>query len=552
MFCPNCGSSVSGTVKFCGHCGKALYAMVMPKFPKRFLKPLLFLATLILLLFAGLNYVVPLLTQAGFVNLPFVKGSISGTVYKTDGKTPFAGVDVRYTDVEKIKTDANGKFYFFDVPVGTYTLYAEKEGHEQSTQKVTVASNKTAESSMTLPIASPAPGSAIIAEKISSQGQSEVWMMNTDGTNKRKIVEGSNPEIVDSRTEIIVTRSGKRYQVYLDGSGEQLVGVASNEWSSGEKPSQKGFSAQATSPDMKHSAMVDNNDIWVIRGDERIRLTSMNDPKLRDVFWIDNENLVFRTGKDYNTIINRLNINTKEVKELYNDSFTVVWSYTYENFAAIKYTSPSCSYCSDEEKGNVAEKSKRNGIWIYKIADGSSEKIAENNRNIYRNIQWLPGHEILAFTISDPERETEDGLYVYDSRTTNGKSYKIADTGQYIDFSNAAWSINEESLVTQGGYLVRFDGSQAKRITEKRAQFNWLPSNKIIFTLNEEKSTWVTTNGEDQKKISDMALDLTFSLSPDKKNIITDTDGYVWLLDGNGENLRQITTESGWKNPLWL
>ena len=50
-------------------------------------------------------------------------GTIEGTVYNNDTKTPLAGAEVRILQTdERQKTDENGKFVFSTVPEGTYTL----------------------------------------------------------------------------------------------------------------------------------------------------------------------------------------------------------------------------------------------------------------------------------------------------------------------------------------------------------------------------------------------------------------------------------------------
>ena len=69
-------------------------------------------------------------------------GTIEGTVYNNDTKTPLAGAEVQILQTdERQKTDENGKFVFSAVPEGTYTLITKAPETEliQRTSVIVVA-----------------------------------------------------------------------------------------------------------------------------------------------------------------------------------------------------------------------------------------------------------------------------------------------------------------------------------------------------------------------------------------------------------------------------
>jgi hypothetical protein len=527
MHCVNCGATLNPNSKFCGHCGHHLVKREI-----KHISPLKKWLVGLIVVICGIGliswmYVLPYLAKKGIAFLPIYKGNISGTVYKTDGKTPFEGVEVQLEGTsETSRSDSSGMFYFFEVPVRKYILRGVMDGHQSTKAPLTVTYKSTVNTSITLPVTPVEKGHKILTEKVdSSKSTSEIWIMDRDGKNKRRLLEGSNPEILESGTEMIVTRNGKRYQSFIDGSGELLVGTQAPVINPVTNRESILPQKSALSPDKTKTGLIEDGDIWLLSGNDKVRITSLNDKSIEGLFWISNDELLYLESKDSKFIISLLNIQTKETKEIFNDKSTIYWSHDHKYFAIEKYTSGSCFFCSEEEESKLQDKQKDNGLWIYKIADGSNRRITDSTNNIYQNLSWIPNSSLLTYTVNDSENKDNNGLYLVDASNESSQGKLVLKDTNDIDFTDASWSISKDALVTKTGYLVKLDGSVVKRITDKSAQFNWLPSGKVIYVLSSDNSTWVTTNGDDQKKLTDTKLSLTYSLSSDGGTILTEGGG---------------------------
>ncbi len=75
---------------------------------------------------------------------PTLYGSISGTVFAPDGKTPVQGASVTTNPpTSAIATGSDGSFAIKQVPVGNYTVSVSKSGYAQTSVSVAVTSDQT-------------------------------------------------------------------------------------------------------------------------------------------------------------------------------------------------------------------------------------------------------------------------------------------------------------------------------------------------------------------------------------------------------------------------
>ena len=94
-------------------------------------KPLLFLAFLLMLFTFS--------CREGKIE-PFRSGTIRGQVLFADDLTPIKDATVRTNPAtSSVLTDENGTFALYDIPVGSYTVQAEKEDYLTKFESISVS-----------------------------------------------------------------------------------------------------------------------------------------------------------------------------------------------------------------------------------------------------------------------------------------------------------------------------------------------------------------------------------------------------------------------------
>ncbi|WP_253816463.1 carboxypeptidase regulatory-like domain-containing protein [Myxococcus xanthus] len=122
--------------------------------------------------------------QPSQVNLTLllVRGDVAGTVQLSDGATP-SGVTITVTQTgANTTTNAQGQFTFTGLPLGTYTLTAQKEGYAVVQQSVTVRTGAAATVAFTLVRAQGRVVGTAVLEGASSHGGITVTLAETGAT----------------------------------------------------------------------------------------------------------------------------------------------------------------------------------------------------------------------------------------------------------------------------------------------------------------------------------------------------------------------------------
>lgn len=97
------------------------------------------------ILFSGV-VLLPLLTGCDTEQInPWQTGAVEGIVTDLTG-TPIPEAKVYLPDfIEQSSTDINGKFYLNEIPVGTNTIMAKRDGYTNDAKSIIIEGNKTSE-----------------------------------------------------------------------------------------------------------------------------------------------------------------------------------------------------------------------------------------------------------------------------------------------------------------------------------------------------------------------------------------------------------------------
>jgi hypothetical protein len=358
--------------------------------------------------------------------------------------------------------------------------------------------------------------------------------------------------------------------MYLDGSGKQLIGnvgqvngKATTNTAGGQNIIVE-FESEAVSPDGQKTARIESGDIWLIEGSQKNRIATIGSD-LRGILWYDHTHLIYSMRTSGNTKMVLINLKGEEARVLYEGDDDIVFSSDRQYFAHRHFQSyyeDECSYCSDETKQRRADEKHQaesnNGIWVYRINDSQHRKITEYSYDIYRGVAWITDSHRVVFTMKNYSDKTsiDEGLYMINVDDEGDKGKRISTTTRGINFSKVVWSPNQDAFVTDDGTLITFGGRpERKLVNNYSVKYIWLPTGKILITStsSDDPGTWMTDPAsENMQKLTEHPLDLQYELSPNEQIILTTGGGYLWTLSVEGDNLKQLTTESGYSNPQWL
>ncbi|WP_255207924.1 MULTISPECIES: carboxypeptidase regulatory-like domain-containing protein [unclassified Myxococcus] len=116
------------------------------------------------------------------LTLSLVRGDVAGTVQLSDGATP-SGVTITVTQTgANTTTNAQGQFTLTGLPLGTYTLTAQRQGYAVAQQTVTVRTGAAATVAFTLVRAQGRVEGSALLEGASSHGGISVTLAGTGAT----------------------------------------------------------------------------------------------------------------------------------------------------------------------------------------------------------------------------------------------------------------------------------------------------------------------------------------------------------------------------------